>query len=629
MPDMLGTGLSGLRAMQRALDTTAHNISNVSTDGYSRQRVDFTTRTPQSFGGNWVGNGVDAAAVRRVYDQYVSQQARQSGGNLARLEAFSTQAARLDDMLGDTSNGIGASLQSFTDALNEVSSTPSSVPARQVLLSQGQALVERLKNYDSRLREMDADVNTRISGEARDISQLATDIAKLNENISSATAGTGQPPNDLLDQRDKLIDQLSSKIGVSVVAEGDSTLNIFVGNGQPLVLGNTASQLTTAPDAIDPERLTLALKTPAGTVDLTRAVSGGTVGGLVDYRREMLDPARNDLGRITLAVANQMNNQHREGMDLNGNLGGDFFNVGNVGTTDALANTGSAQLTVTRTSIGALTSNDYVLLNTGAGYTLRNKETGAPVAFTGTGTVADPILFDGLSLVVGAGSNSGDQYVIHPTRDVITGLSVAITDPSRIAAAAPIRAAAATTNAGTGKISTGEVIDATNANLLTTTNIVFTSASTYSVNGGPNVAYTAGSDINVNGWRVQISGAPATGDSFSVRNNAGAVGDNRNAFALADALKAGVLDNGTTSVASAVERLTSDVGLATRSAQNSRDAAQSVNESDVAARDAISGVNLDEEAANMLRFQQAYQANAQIISIAGQMFDTLLAAVRG
>jgi len=628
MPDMLGTGLSGLRAMQRALDTTAHNIANVSTEGYSRQRVDFATRTPQSFGGNWVGSGVDAQAVRRVYDSYLSQQTRTSGGNLARLEAFSTQAARLDDMLGDTTNGIGTSLQSFTDALNEVSSTPSSVPARQVLLSQAQAMVERLQNYDSRLRDMDADVNTRISGEARDITTLAKEIAKLNENISAAAAGSGTPPNDLLDQRDTLIDQLSAKIGVSVVADGNS-LNIFVGNGQPLVLGTTASQITTAPDAIDPERLTLALKTPAGTVDLTKSVSGGTVGGLVDYRREMLDPARNDLGRITLAVANQVNNQHREGMDLNGNLGGTFFNVGGVSTTDSLANTGTATLTATRTNIGALTSNDYVLLNTGSGYTLRNKETGAAVAFTGTGTVADPLVFDGLSVVVGAGSNSGDQYVIHPTRDAISGLGVAITDPSRVAAAAPIRAAAATTNSGTGAITPGEVLDATNPNLLTTTNIVFTSAATYSVNGGPNLAYTAGSNIDVNGWRVQISGAPGTGDTFTVRNNAGAVGDNRNAFALADALKAGVLDNGTTSVASAVERLTSDIGLATRSAQNSRDAAQSVNESDIAARDAVSGVNLDEEAANMLRFQQAYQANAQIISIAGQMFDTLLAAVRG
>jgi flagellar hook-associated protein 1 len=628
MPDMLGTGLSGLRAMQRALDTTAHNIANVSTEGYSRQRIDFATRTPQSLGGNWIGSGVDVEAVRRVYDQFVSQQTRTSGGSLARLEAYTSQAERLDNLLGDTTNGMGASLQRFTDALNEVSSTPSSIPARQVLLSEGQAFVERLKTYDSRLREMDAEVNSRMAGEAREITTLARDLARLNEDISVAMQSTGSPPNDLLDQRDLLIDQLSTKIGITVVAEGDSTLNVFVGNGQPLVLGNTASQLTTAPDAIDPQRLTLALQTPAGTVDISRSVSGGAIGGLIDWRREMLDPARNDLGRITLAVANQMNTQHREGMDLNGALGGNFFNVGGVGVTDSLSNTGTATLSITRTNIGALTANDYVLLNTGSGFSLRRQDTGAAVSFTGTGTVADPIVADGLSIVVGAGSASGDQYVIHPTRDAISGLSVAITDPSRVAAAAPIRAAAATTNTGSGRITTGEVLDPTNANLLTTTNIVFTSATTYSVNGGPNIAYTAGSNIDVNGWRVQVSGAPATGDTFTVRNNAGAVGDNRNAFALIDSLKAGVLDGGTTNVASAVERLTGDIGLATRSAQMSRDAAQVVNDSDIAARDAISGVNLDEEAANMLRFQQAYQANAQIIAIAGQMFDALINAVR-
>jgi flagellar hook-associated protein 1 FlgK len=172
------------------------------------------------------------------------------------------------------------------------------------------------------------------------------------------------------------------------------------------------------------------------------------------------------------------------------------------------------------------------------------------------------------------------------------------------------------------------VLDSSNAQLLTTANIVFTSATTYSVNGGPNVAYAAGSNIDVNGWRVQISGAPITGDSFTVRNNAGAVGDNRNAFALADAMKAGALEGGTVSVSAAVERLTGNLGLQTRAAQMNRDAESSVNESDLAARDAVSGVNLDEEAANMLRFQQAYQAAAQIIAVSGQLFDTLLNAVR-
>jgi len=627
MADLLGTGLSSLRAMQRALDTTAHNIANVSTEGYTRQRVDFATRKPQAYGSNWIGSGVDAVQVRRVYDQFLSAQARSSSGNLARLDTYAAQAGRLDSLLGDSSNGLSAGLQSFTDAINEVSSTPSSIPARQVLLAEGNALVQRLKGYDAHLRAMSADVDSQMVGQAGEINTLAQGIARLNGNINVAIQQTGHPPNDLLDQRDQLIDQLSAKVGVSVVSEGESTLNVFIGTGQPLVLGTTASQITTAKDPLDAERLQLALKTSSGTVDISRSVSGGSLGGLLDWRQQMLDPARNELGRITLAVAQQVNDAHREGMDLTGALGGTFFNTGGVGVVPATTNTSSAMATATRVDLGAITANDYVITRTATDYTVRRQDTGASVTFTGMGTSADPILFDGMSIVVGAGVATGDQFVIHPTRDAIQGFGVAITDPAKIAAAAPLRTAAATANTGAGTIGKADVLTP-GATTLDPVDIVFTSATTYTVNGGAAQTYTAGGNIDVNGWRVQINGAPATGDTFTVRTNAGAVGDNRNAFALADAMKAGVIEGGTVSVSSAVERLTGNLGLQTRAAQMSRDAEASVNESDLAARDAVSGVNLDEEAANMLRYQQAYQAAAQIISAANQMFDTLLNAVR-
>jgi flagellar hook-associated protein 1 len=627
MADLLGTGLSSLRAMQRALDTTAHNIANVSTEGYTRQRVEFATRKPQAYGSNWIGSGVDAVQVRRVYDQFLSAQARSSSGNLARLDTYAAQAGRLDSLLGDSSNGLSAGLQSFTDAINEVSSTPSSIPARQVLLAEGNALVQRLQGYDTQLRAMSADVDSQIVGQAGEINTLAQGIARLNGDITVAIQQTGHPPNDLLDQRDQLIDQLSSKVGVTVVSEGESTLNVFIGTGQPLVLGTTASQITTAKDPLDAERLQLALKTASGVVDISRSVSGGSLGGLMDWRQQMLDPARNELGRITLAVAQQVNNVHREGMDLTGALGGNFFNTGGVGVVPATTNTSSAMATATRVDLGAITTNDYVVTRVGTGYTVRRQDTGASVAFTGTGTTIDPLLFDGMSVAVGAGVANGDQFVIHPTRNAIQGFGVAVTDPAKIAAAAPLRTAAVTGNSGTGTIGKAEVLTP-GATTLDPVNIVFTSATTYTVNGGPAQTYTAGGNIDVNGWRVQISGAPATGDAFTVRTNAGAVGDNSNAFALADAMKGGVLEGGTVSVTSAVERMTGNLGLQTRAAQMSRDAEASVNESDLAARDAVSGVNLDEEAANMLRYQQAYQAAAQIISAANQMFDALLSAVR-
>ncbi len=628
MADMLGTGLSSLRAMRRALDTTAHNIANVSTAGYTRQRVDFETRKPEAYGTNWIGTGVNATAVRRVYDQFVQQQVRTSSGTLGRLEAFASQAERLDNLLGDTASGLGATLQSFTDAISEVSTTPNSIAARQVLLAEGRALTERLRTYDARLREVSQGVDAQLSAEAGEINTLAEGIARLNGDIAVAVQNTGQPPNDLLDQRDLLVDELSAKLGVTVVAEGESTLNVFVGNGLPLVLGTTASQITTTRDTLDPERLRLALQGPSGTVDISRSVSGGTVGGLLDWRREMLDPARNELGRITLAVANQVNGQHREGMDLTGALGADFFNVGGVGVNSATSNTGSATVTATRSDVGALTDANYTLLRTTTGYELRRADTGAAVSFAGTGAAGDPIRADGLEITVGAGIATGDQYLIRPTRDAIQGFNVAITDPARVAVAAPIRASAVAGNAGTGTISAGEVLDAGNASLLSTVNIEFTSNNTYSIDGGADVAFAPGDTIDFNGWRVTISGAPAAGDTFTVRNNAGAVGDNRNALALGEALKGGVIEGGTVSVADAVQRMTGELGLATRAAQLNRDAEAVIHESDLATRDSISGVNLDEEAANMLRYQQAYAASAQIISVANTLFDTLMNAVR-
>ncbi len=628
MADMLGTGLSSLRALQRALDTTAHNIANASTEGYTRQRVEFATRTPQSYGTNWIGSGVDAVQVRRVYDQFLSAQVRSSSGTLARLEEFATQAERLDNLLGDSSNGLSASLQGFTDAVNEVSSTPASIPARQVLLAQGKALADRLRSYDAQLRAMSADIDARLPVEASEINGLAQGVARLNGDIAVAVQQTGQPPNDLLDQRDKLIDQLSAKVGVTVVAEGKSALNVFIGNGQPLVLGNVASTLTTVQDPLDPTRQQLALNSGGGTVDISRSISGGTVGGLLDWRREMLDPARNELGRITLAVASQVNAQHREGMDLTGAMGGDFFNIGAVGVTYPTTNTSGALATATRVDVGAITANDYVVTRTATGFSVRRQDNGAAVSFTGTGTATDPLLFDGLSVEVGATAVNGDQFVIHPAREVISGFSVAITDPARIAAAAPIRASAASTNTGGATITAGEVLDPSDPQLLANVNIVFTSANTYSINGGAGVAFAPGDTIDFNGWRVQVNGTPATGDSFTVRSNAGAVGDNRNAFAIADAMKGGVLEGGTVSVNAAVERLTGNLGLQTRAAQMSRDAEAAVHENDIAARDSVSGVNLDEEAANMLRYQQAYAAAAQIIAISGQLFDELINAVR-
>ncbi|MGH8186938.1 MAG: FlgK family flagellar hook-associated protein, partial [Steroidobacteraceae bacterium] len=432
--------------------------------------------------------------------------------------------------------------------------------------------------------------------------------------------------NDLLDQRDRLLDQLSEKVSVNAVKQDGGTVNIFIGNGQPLVLGTVANQLTTVQDSFDSSRLGVAMQTQGGLVDITRNISGGVVGGMLDFRREQLDPARNALGRIGVALTDVVNGQHREGIDLSGALGGDLFAVGAVETLDSALNGGTGTVNATRGNVGGLTDNDYILEFTSGGWALRNSLTGAAVTMTGTGTVADPFVADGLEIVVGGSANVGDEFLIRPTSAALEDMQVLISDPSRIAAAAPIRSGVNPSNAGTGSISAGEVLDASNAQLRSPVTIEFLTANTYSINGAGNFPYTAGGNIDVNGWRVQISGAPAVGDEFTVGDNSSGSGDNRNALLLADALGRPVLNSGTTSLSSAVGQFIGDIGVTTRQAQVNRDAQSVVHEENLAKLDSVSGVNLDEEAANLLRYQQAYQAAAQLIRVADTLFQTILSA---
>jgi flagellar hook-associated protein 1 len=627
MADLLSTGVSGLLAFQRALDTTSHNISNVSTDGYSRQRVEIGTRPAQAYGNGWVGQGAKVNTTQRVYDEFVAAQSRSSSSNLEHLDVYASDAERLNNMFGDSANGLSPTLQKFVNAFQSVANAPTSVPARQVLLSEANTLQQRLKFFDSRLDEMGNEINSRIKGEVGEVNTLAQGIARLNNEITAGIARTGgQPPNDLLDQRDQLIDQLAQKISVNVVKQDAGTVNVFVGSGQPLVLGANTNQLTTIQNPFDSTQLTVALQTPGSSVDISRNVSGGALGGLLAFRSEQLDPAHNALGRIAVALTDVVNSQHNEGMDLSGALGGDFFAVGDAEVLDNGLNSGTGTVTATRTDVTALTGRDYVLEMTGSGWQLRDSLNGTSVPMTGTGTAADPFVADGVELEVGGTADVGDTFLIRPTRGAITNMSVLVTDPAKVAAAAPIRSAATSGNSGSGTISAGEVLDSTNAQLRAPVTIQFLTATTFSINGAGSFAYTGGGNIDANGWRVQISGSPAVGDTFTVSDNTSGTGDNRNALLLSDALKSNVLNGGTTSLGSAVGEFVGGIGVATRQAQVNRDAQNVVYEESVAAKDAVSGVNLDEEAANLLKYQQAYQAAAQLIRVADTMFQTLLSA---
>ena len=632
MADMLSTGVSGLLAFQRSLDTTSHNIANASTEGYSRQRAELMARPADAFGNGWIGNGVDVSTVRRLYDNVLAEQARTAGSGFQQLDTYSTYAGRLDNLFSDTSTGLAATLQTFSSAVQAVANSPATISSRQVLLSQANALTNRFKSYNASLDAIDSQLTSQLTSEATVISTLAGNIARLNQSIVAASAANQQLPNDLLDQRDKLLAELATHVNISTVAQSDGAVNVFMGSGQALVMNTAASRLTTTGDQFATTRTRLVLQSGASAMDITNAVSGGTVGGLLQFRSEMLDPVRNTIGQAAVTLATLVNNQQAEGLDLRGQPGADMFAIGAVGVLSSTLNAGSASLAVTRTDPTALTTADYQMLYSGSAWQLTRVDTGAAIVTTGSGTALDPFVGDGLSIVVSGTPQPGDRLLIEPTRNAVAGMSVVAGTPEKIAAAAALLTSATTTNSGGARIDAGQVVNRA-AWVRGNYTLSFGAAGAWQVSdsvGAPvaNGIYSSGAAIAFNGMQVSVTGTPNSGDSFKINDNANGSGDNRNALKIAALLNKPVLNGSTVSLSDTVGRLVGTIGVQTSQAQSGRDAQQVVLSDANRAISNVSGVNLDEEAANLLRFQQAYQAAAKIISIASSLFQTLLNATK-
>jgi flagellar hook-associated protein 1 len=637
--DVLNTAVSGLLAFQRNLAVIGQNISNASTAGYSRQTAQMVTNPPQFDGSGYIGTGVKVSTVTRAYDSFVTTQLRTATAASSQLDQYYQLASQVDNLFADSNAGLSPNLSSFFSAVQGVSNDPTSIPARQVLLSEGGSLAARFQYINDRLNAMRDDVNTQISTGVTEINSLASSIANVNKQITTATgAGSGQPANDLLDQRDELIRQLAEKVSVTAVAQDDGSVNVFIGNGQTLVLGQTANSLSVTGNPYDATRKEVSFVSGGTTTTVSNVITGGSLGAALAFRSEILDSAQNALGQIAIGISSTVNDQHALGMDLYGNLGGDFFNPIDSTSPTVYAhssNTGSAQIGVTISDVSALTSSDYTLAYDGATYTVTRLSDNATV-YSGAalpGTIAS----EGLTFSLASGTvNSGDRFLIQPTRTGANDIGMALTDPAAVAAAAPIRTAAANTNSGSGIVSAGSVNTPPppNANLQQTVTITFTSPTTFDVSGTgtgnpTGVAYVSGQDISYNGWTFKITGAPATGDLFTVSANTNGYDDNRNALAIAGLQTASTLGGATASYGDVYSEIVADVGTKTHAAQLDSTAQSTLLQQVTDQRNSISGVNLDEEAANMLRFQQAYQAAAQMVTVSGAIFQTLLAAVRG
>lgn len=640
MADIMNTAVSGLIAFQRALAVTGNNVANASTAGYSRQTVNLADRAPDATAGVFIGNGVDVNSVTRAYDQFAVSQLRSATGLLGQQNSFLSTANQVDNLLSGPANGISAGITSFFNAWQTLASDPSSVSNRQQVLSQTQGLAASISQTASQLDTLQGNINSQLQATVARINTIASSIATLNDRIAAATAQSGgQQPNDLLDQRDQLVTQLSSLVSVRTNTEQDGTVDVFVGNGQALVVRNQSTALATTASAYDAQQLEVAYGTGAGQQVITNAISGGELGGLLQATSQLIEPSLNALGQLATAIAGQVNVQQQVGLDQNGQLGKPLLKVALPQVFADATNAGTGALAATAVNIGTLTTNDYLLRYQGGTWTATVSGSGQPATVTGAGTAASPLVVGGVSLVLAGAPSNGDTFLVKPTAQAARTLAAAFTDPRLVAAATPVQSAAALGNVGNATIGPATVqtsapVSSTplplNAALLSTASIVFQNPpTTYSINGGAPQAYTSGQAIAANGWAVTITGVPAAGDTFTVGANTNGTGDNGNALAMAQLQSQGVLVGGTIGISAGYASLVGVVGTATQQANVAQAAQQAVVNQAQQTVSSVSGVNLDEEAANMLRWQQAYSAAAKLVATADAMFQTLLTAIHG
>ncbi|WP_428035653.1 flagellar hook-associated protein FlgK [Amphritea sp.] len=699
---LLNIGIQAAQANQAALSTIGQNISNVNTEGYTRQTVNLVTRPELS--------GVFVKDIERITDKFLTQQVWTDTSSYNQSSSYASMSSRLDDLLAADTHSVSTALDDYFSALQSVVDDPTSTANRELFVAQSDALVKRFNNLDANFKSQEDTINAQMDSYASQISTLATNIAELNGKISVAAA-TNRSTNDMLDQRDVLTNQLSAIVGVTVVDQSSDQYSIFIGNGQPLVIGSTAEKVISVlgPDSSQKE---LALVNKNETVNINSEVSGGKVGGLVQYRTEALNDARNQLGLIAIGFAESMNKQHSLGINLNNEFGANLFTDMNSDFLQqkritANSNNKSELSLPARVEIqqtDKLQASEYELVVGDSGrLTLYRSSDGKQVRIDQLQNVDDPsaplttangvsavgqnqfyrdpagkvlsFAVDGMKVTIDTSTNliKGDRFLIQPVSSGAEDLSSSIHDGRLLALASPIKVSSNINNQGTG-VATARMTDskadafAISGKLSPPIAIVFNdpdptlpgvlaSAMTYTVydmsdpinpvplpwvdeNGDPMVdengvamvdgsgapltqrPFTSGGEIQLDGYTVTIANQPKTGDRFSFDFNLDGVSDNRNAFALSNLQQTALFDRG--SYQDLYGSLVEKVGTRTATAVISEQANKAVLDTTSAAKDSVSGVNLDEEAAKLVQFQQAYQASAQLIRVSQTIFDSLL-----
>ena len=670
----INSGVTGIQVAQLGLATTAHNISNSGTAGYNRQRIVQSSNIATSTGSGYVGQGAHVSTIERVYSSFLTNQVNSSQTQVSSLDAYYSQISQIDNMLASTTTGISSALEDFFSGVQDVAANPSQVSSRQSMISSAQALVSRFKSLDDQLNQMYDGINDQITSTVSSINSYASQIGDLNQQIIVAQSSNNQPANDLLDQRDQLVSELNKLIKVTTTTNTDGSFNVFIGTGQQLVVGTQVSSLVAMQSGADSSRIAVGMKTSSGNLEMPESlITGGSLGGLLSFRSETLDETANELGRVAASLALTFNAQYALGQDLLGQSAAstsatstfesDFFTVpeptvvGNTKNSTGASLTSALTIPSSSANYTNLTSSDYRLSLSGGTYTLTRLSDGTQWSDTDIDTLSDTVsASEGFSFDDAGTMVNGDSFVIEPTRDAAGSLavnSVIAANVSLVAAASPIMTAAGTisasnvvtnSNTGTATISAGSVAtgyadfsttfpiqlsydSSTGLSGFPTGTVSVTNAGTTTTYNYPTdaVPYTSGATYSFSGISFQITGTPSTGDKFIIARNSAGTTDGRNALALGNLQTAKTMAGNTASYEAAYAQLVSDIGNKTRQISVTETAQQALLDQATSASQSLSGVNLDEEAANLLKYQQAYQASAKVIEIASTLFDTLLA----
>ncbi|WP_060500742.1 flagellar hook-associated protein FlgK [Pseudomonas sp. NBRC 111133] len=673
MASLINIGMSGLGAAQSGMYTLGNNIANADVESYSRQQNVQKTKGGQQVGQVFIGTGTTLADVRRVYNAFIENQLRTTTSLSSEASSYLDQITPLDTSLSSSDTGITAALKTFFTAMQDAAAKPAEDSSRQLLLSSAQSLAKRFNTLSSQLNQQLSNVNSNMAGIADQVNNLTKTIAELNTQITRVGATAGQP-NDLLDQRDGAVRELSKLIGTDVV-EREGNYDIYLKNGQALVLGNTTQTLGVEPSAADPTRSSLILNRGSTKMDITSSATGGELGGLIRYRTETLDPALNELGRVALAVADAINSQLAQGVDKNGNFGATLF--GDINSAKAISersiakstnSAGSGNLDVTIKDTGKLSTSDYQVTFTSAtGYSVRKLPEGTEMGRYDLSDDPAPVI-DGFTLSLnGGGLAAGDSFKITPTRNAAAGIETVLTDPKGLALSSPLSATSGSGNKGTGVITqptltskldiyNGAQRSQLQAGLTYSTpvKLVFgddtTSPQAYKmydakgteigsgtiVPGQENKLQLSVPMVDGNGnslggnftFEMSVSGAPQNGDSYTVALTGAGSSDNRNAQAVIDLQTKSTIEVGANgkgiSFTDAYAKLVSNVGGKAGQAQMDSDATNALHTSALDSRNGLSGVSVDEEVGNLVKFQQYYTASSQIIKAAQETFATLI-----